>query len=50
MAVNGTHALALAARLHSVPVIVCASTFKLCPRYLCSYDQVSRLPLSSPHR
>jgi len=33
-------ALTLAAKLHSVPVMVCAATFKLCPRYLCSYDQV----------
>ena len=41
IAPNGTHALALAAKLHSVPIIVCASTFKLSPRYLCAYDQVS---------
>lgn len=48
VAVNGSHALALAAKLHSVPVIVCASTFKLSPHYLCSYDQDSFNSLASP--
>lgn len=38
-AINGVHALALAAKRHSVPLIVCAPMFKLCPKYLCSYDQ-----------
>ena len=40
-ALNGSHALALAAYHHSVPVIVCAAMFKLSPEYLCSYDHVS---------
>ncbi|XP_072350634.1 translation initiation factor eIF2B subunit beta-like isoform X2 [Scyliorhinus torazame] len=31
-AVNGAHTLALAARHHSTPVIVCAAMFKLCPQ------------------
>uniref|UniRef100_UPI00398E88F5 translation initiation factor eIF2B subunit beta n=1 Tax=Pristiophorus japonicus TaxID=55135 RepID=UPI00398E88F5 len=32
-AVNGAHTLALAARHHSTPVIVCAAMFKLCPQF-----------------
>lgn len=39
MAPNGCHALALAAKHHSVPVIVCSALYKLCPKYLCPYDQ-----------
>ena len=38
-AFSGSHAIALAARHHSVPLIVCAQMYKLSPRYLCSYDQ-----------
>lgn len=38
MASNGCHALALAAKHHSVPVICCAGIFQLCPKYICSYD------------
>jgi len=38
MASNGCHALTLAAKHHSVPVIVCAGIFQLCPKYICSYD------------
>ena len=38
-AVNGTHAIALAAKHYSVPLIVCAAMFKLSPQYLCSHDQ-----------
>jgi len=38
-ATNGAHQLALAAKHHSVPVIICASLYKLSPTYLCSYDQ-----------
>jgi translation initiation factor eIF-2B subunit beta len=38
LATNGAHALCLAARHHSVPVIVLAPLFKLTPSYLCSYD------------
>lgn len=48
VAPNGTHALTLAAKLHSVPVIVCAATFKLSPRYLCAYDQDSYNSLAAP--
>ncbi len=40
MGLNGSHTLCMAAKHHSVPVIVCSAMFKLCPRYLCSYDQV----------
>lgn len=39
-AVNGTHTLALAAKHHSTPLIVCAPMFKLSP-------QVRRLSLLS---
>ncbi|XP_054278331.1 translation initiation factor eIF-2B subunit beta [Macrosteles quadrilineatus] len=38
-AVCGAHTLALAAKHYSVPVIVLAPMYKLCPEYLCSYDQ-----------
>ncbi|XP_074643778.1 translation initiation factor eIF2B subunit beta-like isoform X2 [Tubulanus polymorphus] len=38
-AINGAHAIALAAKHHSVPLIVCAAMFKLSPQYLCSHDQ-----------
>ena len=38
-ALNGAHAISLAAAHHSVPVIVCAAMFKLSPEYPCSYDQ-----------
>ena len=36
---NGAHAVALAAKHHSVPLIVCAAMYKLSPQYLSSYDQ-----------
>eukprot|EP00038_Savillea_parva_P004350 m.136708 g.136708 ORF g.136708 m.136708 type:complete len:406 (+) comp11443_c0_seq1:272-1489(+) len=38
MARNGCHALALAAKHHSVPVLVCSAMFKLCPKYPCAYS------------
>lgn len=38
-AINGSHAIALAAKHYSVPLLVCAAMFKLSPKYLCSYDQ-----------
>jgi len=38
MAQTGCHALALAAKHHSVPVLVCAAMFKLCPKYPCAYS------------
>ncbi|EDO45133.1 predicted protein [Nematostella vectensis] len=40
-AVNGAHALALAAKHHSVPLIACAAMYKLTPQYVVSYDQDS---------
>lgn len=47
-AANGAHALALAAKHHSVPLFVCAGMFKLSPRYVCSYDQDDINQLLSP--
>lgn len=38
-AINGGHAIALAAKHYSTPLIVCAAVFKLSPEFLCSYDQ-----------
>ncbi|XP_002159532.2 translation initiation factor eIF2B subunit beta [Hydra vulgaris] len=37
-AISGTHAMALAAKHHSVPLIVCTGLFKLSPKFVCSYD------------
>ncbi|XP_065833372.1 translation initiation factor eIF2B subunit beta-like [Oscarella lobularis] len=48
-ALNGTHAVALAAKHHSVPVIVCAAIFKLSPQFLCSYDQNTFNKIVGPH-
>ncbi|XP_019854521.1 PREDICTED: translation initiation factor eIF-2B subunit beta-like isoform X1 [Amphimedon queenslandica] len=48
-ALNGAHALTLAAKHHSVPVIVCAAMFKLSPKFLCSYDQDTFNKIVSPH-
>ncbi|XP_013385512.1 translation initiation factor eIF-2B subunit beta [Lingula anatina] len=48
-AINGSHAIALAAKHHSVPLIVCAPMFKLSPQYLCSYDQDAFNKFVSPH-
>jgi translation initiation factor eIF-2B subunit beta len=48
-ALNGAHSIALAAKHHSVPVIVCASMFKLSPKFLCSYDQDSFNKIVAPH-
>jgi len=48
MAASGTNALCLAAKHHSVPVLVCTAMFKLCPRYLCSYDQDAFNSLGNP--
>jgi translation initiation factor eIF-2B subunit beta len=39
MAANGCHALTLAAKHHSVPVLVVAGIFQLCPKYV---------PIASP--
>lgn len=38
MARNGCHALALAAKHHSVPVLVCSAMYKLCAKYPCAYS------------
>lgn len=48
-AINGSHAVALAAKHYSVPLIVCAAMFKLSPQYLCSYDQDAFNKFVSPH-
>ncbi|EDQ86966.1 uncharacterized protein MONBRDRAFT_38213 [Monosiga brevicollis MX1] len=48
MAMSGSHALCMAAKHHSVPVLVCSAMFKLCPKYLCSYDQDAFNNLGSP--
>ncbi|XP_041475077.1 translation initiation factor eIF-2B subunit beta-like [Lytechinus variegatus] len=47
-AIGGTHALALAAKHHSVPLIVCTPMFKLSPEYLCSIDQDAFNKFESP--
>ncbi|XP_014676224.1 PREDICTED: translation initiation factor eIF-2B subunit beta-like isoform X2 [Priapulus caudatus] len=47
--INGSHTIALAAKYHSVPMIVCASMFKLSPVYLCSSDQAAFNKFVSPH-
>jgi translation initiation factor eIF-2B subunit beta len=47
-AISGSHAIALAAKYYSVPLIVCAALFKLSPQYLCSYDQESFNKFVSP--
>jgi len=47
VALTGTHMLALAAKHHSVPVIVCAGLYKLCPLY--PFDQDSFNELNTPN-
>ncbi|KAJ8040346.1 Translation initiation factor eIF-2B subunit beta [Holothuria leucospilota] len=47
-AVCGSHALALAAKHYSVPLIVCAPLFKLSPQFLCSDDQEAFNKFESP--
>jgi len=47
-AVIGTHSLALAAKHYSVPFIVCAPMFKLCPEFVCSLDQDGFNQFASP--
>lgn len=46
----GTHAIALAAKHYSVPLIVCASVMKLTPQYLCSEDQEAFNKFLSPEK
>lgn len=48
-ALNGAHALALAAHHHSVPVVVCAALFKLSPQFHCAYDQDTFNKIVGPH-
>lgn len=48
-AVNGTLPVALAAKHHSVPLLVCAAMYKLTPQYVVSYDQDSQNKCLSPH-
>lgn len=48
-AISGSHALALAAKHYSTPLIVCAAMFKLSPQYLCSYNQDAFNVFTSPH-
>ena len=47
-ALNGAHTLALAAKFHSVPVIVCAAMHKLSPEYTCYYNHDSFNKCVSP--
>jgi len=49
-AVNGCHSIALAAKHHSVPLVVCAAMFKLSPQYLCDYDQDAFNKFVSPEQ
>ncbi|XP_064486449.1 translation initiation factor eIF2B subunit beta-like [Ornithodoros turicata] len=46
----GVHAVALAAKHYSVPLIVCAPVFKLTPQYLCSEDQEAFNKFVSPEK
>lgn len=48
MAANGTEAIALAAKYHSVPFIVCTGLFKLSPAYLCGQNQENFTGFLSP--
>ncbi|KAK2191519.1 hypothetical protein NP493_49g09056 [Ridgeia piscesae] len=47
-AFNGSYAIALAAKHHSVPLVVCAAMYKLSPQYLCSSDQNAFNKFASP--
>ena len=49
-AISGTHGLALAAKHHSVPLIVCAAMYKLSSQYLAEYDQVEFNNFLSPEQ
>ncbi|EGG25404.1 translation initiation factor eIF-2B beta subunit [Cavenderia fasciculata] len=46
IAASGTHMLAVAAKYHSVPVMVCTGLYKLCPLY--AYDQDTYNDFGSP--
>ena len=47
-ALNGAHTLAMTAKFHSVPVIVCAAMHKLSPEYPCYYNHDSFNKCVSP--
>lgn len=47
-AINGSHAIALAAKHYSVPLVICAAVFKLSPEFLCSEDQDAFNKFESP--
>ncbi|GAM28840.1 hypothetical protein SAMD00019534_120160 [Acytostelium subglobosum LB1] len=47
IATSGTHMLAVAAKYHSVPVMVCTGLYKLCPLY--AYDQDTYNDYGSPN-
>lgn len=46
IAKSGTHMIALAAKHHSVPFVVCTGLYKLCPLY--PYDQDTFNDITSP--
>ncbi|KAM9992252.1 hypothetical protein ACTFIY_009693 [Dictyostelium cf. discoideum] len=46
IATSGTHTLAVAAKYHSVPIVVCTGLYKLCPLY--AYDQDTFNNFGSP--
>jgi len=46
IAQSGTHSLAVAAKYHSVPIVVCTGLYKLCPMY--AYDQDTFNSFGSP--
>ncbi|EGC34218.1 translation initiation factor eIF-2B beta subunit [Dictyostelium purpureum] len=46
IATSGTHLLAVAAKYHSVPIVVCTGLYKLCPLY--AYDQDTFNNFGSP--
>jgi len=46
IAMSGTHMIALAAKHHSVPFVVCTGLYKLCPLY--PYDQDTFNDITSP--
>jgi len=45
---SGAHNVALAAKHHAVPVIVCAAIYKLTPQFPCAYDQDEYNDLVAP--
>ena len=47
-ATNGAESMALAAKHHAVPVIVCSGLFKLTPKFFCNQDQQSFGEFASP--